>query len=222
MFYVVRITILHVVTLWSVCFSAFYNEICLNWVFVLQDHDVANLGHVGQFYPSCFHTGIACLTNFPSPLPRADVCPQAGICLNFFLAFFRHHLIRNGTLQGAPHPIDCTCMYLQVSKVAAEGFNKFILQGTLSSPPPQPSIWRSIQHVRKCKEHYHPRILRSIQHVFKCKERHHPPHPNQASCVASNMCAKVQGTWGVFSNNAVSWGRFSLRRSTHPCEKFNL
>ena len=35
-------------------------------------------------------------------------------------------------------------------------------------------------------------ILRSIQHVCKCKERSHPPHPNPASCVASNMCASAR------------------------------
>ena len=48
------------------------------------------------------------------------------------------------------------------------------VQGSLSSPPPQPSI------------------LRSIQHVCKCKERYHPPHPNPASCVASNICASAR------------------------------
>ena len=36
-----------------------------------------------------------------------------------------------------------------------------------------------------------PDQLRSIQHVCKCKECYHPPHPPQTSCVASNMCASA-------------------------------
>ena len=94
-----------VITMWSAFFTAFYNEICLNWVFdmelqkrpfrcgfVLQDHDISHLGHLGQFYPSCFHTGIACLTNFPSPLPRVGVCPQAGIYQLFSCSATPHQL----------------------------------------------------------------------------------------------------------------------------------
>ena len=34
--------------------------------------------------------------------------------------------------------------------------------------------------------------LRSIQHVCKCKECYHPPHPKMTSCVASNMCASAR------------------------------
>ena len=45
----------------------------------------------------------------------------------------------------------------------------------LSSPPPTPDQLRSIQHVCKCKECYHP-----------------PPHPPLTSCVASNMCASAR------------------------------
>ena len=74
-----------------------------------------------------------------------------------------------------------------------------------SPPPPTPDQLRSIQHVCKCKECYHPPPpptrdqLRSIQHVCKCKECYHPPpHPPLTSCVASNMCAK----WGETSKCA--------------------
>ena len=72
-------------------------------------------------------------------------------------------------------------------------------------PPTHPDQLRSIQHVCKCKECYHPPPpptpdqLRSIQHVCKCKECYHPPpHPPLTSCVASNMCAK----WGEMSKCA--------------------
>ena len=91
-----------------------------------------------------------------------------------------------------------------------------------SPPPPTPDQLRSIQHVCKCKECYHPPPhppltscvasnmcasarnvitpppptpdqLRSIQHVCKCKECYHPPpHPPVTSCVASNMCASAR------------------------------
>ena len=151
---------LHVITVWSAFFTAFTVKFvwlgCSNGAakmtfafrcgFVLQDHDISHLGHLGQFYPSCFHTGTACLRNFPSPLPRNGCMSTSWNLFQLFSCIFLDQLIRNGTVQEAPHPINCTCMYLQVSTVAADGFNKFILQGTLSSPPPQPSILRSINH----------------------------------------------------------------------------
>ena len=84
-------------------------------------------------------------------------------------------------------------------------------------PPPTPDQLRSIQHVCKCKECYHPPPhppltscvasnmcasarnviipdqLRSIQHVCRCKECYHPPpHPPLTSCVASNMYASAR------------------------------
>ena len=37
-----------------------------------------------------------------------------------------------------------------------------------------------------------PNMLRSIQHVCKCKERYHPPPPHPTCCVASNMCASAR------------------------------
>ena len=73
--------------------------------FVHQDRDILTL------FPRSLHTGIACMTNFPSTLPRLDVCPQAGIYLSFVLD--GHQLIRNGLFQAAPRP--------------ADGLDKFIL-----------------------------------------------------------------------------------------------
>ena len=42
-----------------------------------------------------------------------------------------------------------------------------------------------------CPSQPTPDQLRSIQHVCKCKECYHPPHPPQTSCVASSMCASA-------------------------------
>ncbi len=72
-----------------------------------------------NFIPVAFiYRHMACLTSFRSPLPRSDVCPQAGIYLSFFLwsgmaCFKRRHV--------PPIVPVSTCM------VAADGLDKFIL-----------------------------------------------------------------------------------------------
>lgn len=67
------------------------------------------------------------LTNFPFPLPRSDVCPQAGIYRSFFLAFFRHQLIRKGLFQEATPHQETRCV---ASNMSPNAMNVIILSPT--------------------------------------------------------------------------------------------
>ena len=117
-----------------------------------------------------------------------------------------------GMLSSPPHPPLTSCVASNMcakqgmwssptscvaSNMCASARNVII------PPPPTPDQLRSIQHVCKCKERYHP-----------------PPHPPLTSCVASNMCAK-QGmlsspTCCVASNMCASARNVIIPPPTHP------
>ena len=128
--------------------------------------------HQGPFFPGSLHAGIACMTNFPSPLPRSDVCPQAGIYLSFVLGFLGHQLIRNGLFQEAPHPTNCACNVL-ASFHGGGGWSWQIHFAYVSKMHASPNH-------QLCRDLYHPPTpahqLRSTHHVCKFKERYQSPN----------------------------------------------
>ena len=156
------------------------------------------------------------LSSPPPPTPDQlrsiqHVCKTRNVIIPNLLRSIQHVCKCKECYHPPPHPPLTSCVASNMcakqgmwsSPTSCVASNMCASARNVIIPPPHtPDQLRSIQHVCKCKECYHPPPpptpdqLRNIQHVCKRKECYHPPpHPPLTSCVASNMCAKWGEMW---------------------------